>query len=183
MILKQADILSQELKQRIQKVRVFIVDIDGVLTDGRLIFGNYGDELKFFDVQDGLGMVLLKSSGMKTVMLTSRKSKINQKRAKELGVDKLYQEAGDKLKVYEKILKRFKVAADQTCYVGDDLIDLPVLSRVGFAAAVDNAVPEVKQRSHYVSSRAGGRGAVREIADLVLKAQDKWESATERYKS
>lgn len=174
--------LSIENFERARKVKVVIVDVDGVMTDGRIIYGNYGDELKFFDVKDGLGLVLLRDAGLKTIILSSRKSRIIQKRAKELKVVKIYQDVKDKLKIFEKMLRKFKVSADEVCYIGDDLIDIPVLRRAGFAVAVDSAVPEAKEGVHYVTQRGGGRGAVREVCDLILKAQQKWDSVTERYR-
>lgn len=170
-----------ELKAKAVRIKVVILDIDGVLTDGRIILGNYGDELKFFDVQDGLGLVLLRQAGLKTVIISAKKSRINHRRAKEVQIVKIYQNAHDKLKVYEKVLKKFKVAPEEVCFIGDDLLDIPVLSRVGLAVAVKNAVPEAKEKSHYVTQNKGGRGAVREVADFILKAQNKWDQVTQRY--
>lgn len=173
--------LHASLEQRLKLVKLAIFDVDGVMTDGRIIYGDHGDELKHFDVQDGFGMAMLSRAGIRTAMITAKKSRINQRRAKELHVEKLYQNAKDKLKVYERALKKFKVSHEEVCYVGDDLIDLPVLSRVGFAVAVANAVEEVKQKAHYVTERSGGRGAVREVVDLILKTQGKWAGVTQRY--
>ncbi len=173
--------ISDELKHRILKVKLLIVDNDGVLTDGRVALGDYGDELKFFDAQDGFGVVLLKRAGVPTVMVTGKKSKINPRRAKEIRIVKVYQDAFDKLSVFQKVLKKFKVSADEVCCIADDLVDIPILKRAGFAVAVSNAVPEVKGISHYVTDRAGGRGAVREVADLLLKTQGKWGLVTDHY--
>ena len=173
--------VSPELQERFKKVKLVIFDNDGVLTDGRIVYGDYGDELKFFDVQDGHGMVMLHRAGLRTVILSAKKSKINRKRAKELMISEVFEKAVDKLKVYEKILKKFKVAPEEICYVGDDLIDLPVMRRVGVAAAVSNAVDEVKEAAHYVTQKSGGRGAVREVADLLLKTQGLWIQVTEKY--
>ncbi len=173
--------IADSLKERILKIKLVIMDIDGVLTDGRIILGNYGDELKFFDVQDGLGMVLLRRAGLKTVIITSKKSRINMKRAREVNISKIYQKVSNKLKAYEKVSKKFKLSAEQTCFVGDDLLDIPVMKRIGFAVAVQNAVLEVKEIAHYVTEQRGGRGAVREVADMILKCQDKWRQATESY--
>ena len=171
----------EHLKERIRKIKLVIFDNDGVLTDGRIVYGDYGDEIKFFDVQDGFGMTLLQRAGLHTAILSARKSRINLRRSKELSVDKIYQNAFDKLKTFEKALKKFKLRAEEVCYVGDDLIDLPVLKRVGFAVAVANAVEEVKKAVHYCTERSGGRGAVRELADLLLKNQGRWAEVTERY--
>lgn len=170
-----------DIQSRLQKIKLVIADIDGVLTDGRIIFGNYGDELKFFDVHDGFGLVMLRRAGFKTIILTAKKSRINVKRAKEVCVIKLYQNAKDKLKVFEKVMRRFHVEPQEICFIGDDLIDIPVLKRAGFAVAVQNAVPEVKPFAHYVTQKSGGRGAVREVADMILRAQGKWDETTAPY--
>lgn len=172
---------SEELKERLSRVKIVLVDVDGVMTDGRIVFGNYGDELKFFDVQDGFGLVMLRRAGFKTIMISAKKSRINQKRAKEVRITKIYQNVFDKLKVYEKILRKYRAEDAEVCYIGDDLIDIPVLRRAGFAVAVKNAVQEVQERAHYVTQKSGGRGAVREIADMILKNQGKWDEVTKRY--
>lgn len=173
--------MSDELKDRILKIKLVVMDVDGVLTDGRIVYGDYGDELKFFDVQDGFGLVQLRRAGIPTVIISAKKSRINQRRAKELRVAKIYQNAPDKLKIFEKVSKKMKVNHDEVCFIGDDLVDIPVLLRVGFAVSVKNAVDEVKNIAHYVTLKMGGRGAVREVADLILKTQGKWPAVTERY--
>ena len=173
--------IAQELQERLRAIKLVLIDNDGVLTDGRIVYGDYGDELKFFDVQDGFGMVLLYRAGLKTIIISGKKSRINSRRAKELKVEKIYQNAFDKLSVFEKVLRKFRVAPNETLYIGDDLIDIPVMKRVGFAAAVANAVPEAKAVAHYVTERSGGRGAVREIVDLLLKTQGRWAEVTEKY--
>ena len=174
-------VIAQSLKERLLKIKVVLIDNDGVLTDGRIVYGDYGDELKFFDVQDGFGMTLLGRAGIPFVIVSGKKSRINHRRAKELQASYLFQKVADKLKVYEKIIKKYKVSGEEVLYIGDDLIDLPVLKRAGFAAAVANAVPDVKEIAHYVTERSGGRGAVREVIDLLLKAQDKWTDAAGKY--
>ena len=172
---------AADLNERIQKIKLVIVDNDGVLTDGRIVYGDYGDDIKFFDVQDGFGMVLLRRAGLNTVIISGKKSSINHRRAKELMVNKIFQNAFDKLKVFEKVSQKFKIAPEETCYVGDDLIDLPVMTRVGLAVAVSNAVEEVKLAAHYITQKSGGRGAVREVVDMLLKGQGKWTEVTQRY--
>lgn len=173
--------IADDLKERIRKIRLLLVDNDGVLTDGRIVFGEGGHELKFFDVQDGFGLVMLHRAGFLTAIISAKKSGLNRRRAKEVQATRIYQNAFDKLGVYEKILKEFKLGPEEVCYVGDDLIDLPVMTRAGFAVAVCNAVPEVKAAAHYVTERHGGRGAVREVADLLLKTQGRWAEVTQRY--
>ena len=173
--------MDDALKERIQKIKLVIVDNDGVLTDGRIVFGDYGDELKFFDVQDGFGLVLLRRAGFSTVIMSGKKSRINHRRAKELQVNKILQNVFDKLKGFEKLIKDFKVSPEEVCYIGDDLIDLPVMKRVGLAVAVSNAVEDIKHVAHHVTKKHGGRGAVREVVDLLLKGQGRWAEVTERY--
>ena len=173
--------MDQGLLERIKKIRVLILDIDGVMTDGHIIYSIYGDELKFFDVQDGFGITLLRRAGIKSVIITAKKSRIVKLRARDMKVEKAYQGYTVKLKAFEDVIKRFRVKPEEVCFIGDDLIDLPILKRVGLAVAVPNAVEEVKQHAHLVTSRAGGHGGVRELCDLILKSQGKWDLATERY--
>ena len=173
--------MAQETLGRAGRVKLLILDIDGVMTDGRIIYSVYGDELKFFDVQDGFGITLLNRAGIKSVIITAKKSRIVKLRARDMRVAKAYQGYMDKLIPFNLALKKFKVAPEEVCFIGDDLIDIPVLKRVGFAVAVPNAVEEVKQSAHHVTSKTGGRGAVREICDLILKSQGKWDLATAKY--
>lgn len=168
-------------EERIKKIKVLICDVDGVLTDGRIIMGNSGDEIKNFDVLDGFGMVLLKRAGLKTIIITANRSRLVLRRAKILGVFKTYQNCFNKLEAFNKILGTFKFKPEEICYIGDDLIDIPVMKRVGFAAAVPNAAEETKECAHYVTRKSGGHGAVREISDLILKTQGKWSSVTAKY--
>jgi len=173
--------MSAAVVERAKAVKVLILDIDGVMTDGRIIYGIYGEELKFFDVQDGFGIFLLNRAGIRSVIVTAKRSRIVKMRGRDLKVARVYHGYTDKLIPFNKILKRFKVAPEEVCFIGDDLIDIPVLKRVGFAVAVPNAVDEVKAASHHITSKTGGRGAVREICDLLLKSQNKWDSATSKY--
>ncbi len=173
--------IRQDIIEKARRVKVLIVDIDGVMTDGRIVYGIYGDELKFFDVQDGFGISLLNKAGIKTIIITAKKTRIVKMRARDLRFAKAYQGNPDKVVPFNRVLKRFRVKPEEVCFMGDDLMDLPVLKRVGFAVAVPNAVEEVRKGSHYVTRASGGRGAVREICDLILKSQDKWDLATQRY--
>lgn len=174
-------IVSHEIAQRASRVSVLLIDVDGVLTDGRIVYANYGDELKFFDVQDGAGLVFWNRVGLKSAIITARTSKLLKRRAKEMRIDFLAQGKLVKLPTYEQMLKRFRVNHEQVCVVADDLMELPMLHRAGFAVAVANAVPEVKAISHYVTQRAGGKGAVREVVELILKAKGLWEQVLQRY--
>ncbi len=169
------------IDDRAKKIKLVIFDIDGVLTDGRIIHGNYGDELKFFDVQDGLGIILLHRAGIKVAIITAKASKIVRNRAKELKVKYVFQNHHDKLKIFEKLIKKLRLSPDEVCFIGDDLIDIPILKRVGLAVSVPNSVNEVKEITHYTTEKSGGRGAAREVIDIILKSQNKWDEVTARY--
>ena len=173
--------LNNSIIERAKKIKVLVLDIDGVMTDGRIIYSIYGDELKFFDVQDGFGITLLNRANIKSVIITAKKSRIVKLRARDMKVAKAYQGYIDKVKAFNKLLRKFRVSPEEVCFIGDDLIDIPVLRRAGFAVAVPNAVDEVKQSAHHITSKTGGRGAVREICDLILKAKGKWDLATSKY--
>lgn len=173
--------ISQENLDRIAKIKLLILDIDGVMTDGHIIYSIYGDELKFFDVQDGFGITLLNRVGIKSVIITAKKSRIVKLRARDMKVARAYQGYIDKVKAFNHALRKFRVKPEEVCFIGDDLIDLPVLKRVGFAVAVPNAVEEVKQHAHHTTERAGGHGAVRELCDLILKSQGTWDLVTAKY--
>lgn len=167
--------------QKLKPIKLLILDVDGVLTDGKVIYTDSGEEIKQFDVRDGHGLKLLMRAGIGVVLLTGRKSKVILHRARDLGIEDIYQKATDKIEVYRKILTKSKLPDKNVAFVGDDLVDIPVLKKVGFAAAVPDAVPEVKGVVDYVTSKKGGEGAVREICELLLKAQNKWEKVTEKY--
>jgi 3-deoxy-D-manno-octulosonate 8-phosphate phosphatase (KDO 8-P phosphatase) len=172
---------AKDVEDRIKQVKLLILDVDGVLTDGHIAYGDYGDELKYYDVLDGFGIQLLRKGGIASVIITAKKSKINVRRARDLQIAHVYQDAQDKLLVFAGVLKKMGLAPDEVCCIGDDLVDIPVMSRAGFAVAVQNAVPDVKRIAHYVTARNGGRGAVREVADKILKTQGKWGVVTEKY--
>lgn len=170
-----------ELDERLKRVRLLVLDLDGVLTDGRIFYGDHGDELKSFHMQDGFGLVLLQKSGIPTVIISGKKSRVNERRAKELKIAKLFQNISDKAQVLQKTLQKMKLTPEETCVVGDDILDIPILKGAGFAVAVQNAVPEVKEIAHYVTQKKGGDGAVREVVDLILKGQGKWPIVTGKY--
>ena len=173
--------LSPAIVARASKVNVLLVDVDGVLTDGRIVYAEYGDELKFFDVQDGAGMVFWHRVGLKSAIISGRTSKLVKRRAKEMKVDFLVQGQLIKLPVYEQMLKRFRISDEQVCAVCDDIMELPIALRAGLAVAVPNAVDEIKRVSHYVTRREGGHGTVREVIDLILKAKGLSEQVLQRY--
>lgn len=169
------------MKDRLERLRLLLLDVDGVLTDGRIVFDDRGVESKAFDVKDGHGLKLLQRAGIRVGIITGRESRVVQVRAAELGIEILHQGAREKLVPYREILEQTGVSDEEVGYVGDDLVDLPVLRRVGFSATVADAVPEVKSRVDYVCQRPGGRGAVREICDLILRQTGAWETVTARY--
>lgn len=174
--------MNESLKRKIAKVKLLVLDVDGVLTDGRIILDHTGREIKNFDVQDGFGIVLFREAGYKTAVLSARAAEAVTARAEDLKIDVICQNAYPKISAYESILASLNVKDDEVCFVGDDLPDLPVLRRAGFPAAVSNAVLEVKRRAAYVTQKKGGRGAVREIIELILKTQGKWKDAVARFR-
>jgi 3-deoxy-D-manno-octulosonate 8-phosphate phosphatase (KDO 8-P phosphatase) len=169
------------MKERIAQIRLLLLDVDGVLTDGRIVFDANGVESKFFNVKDGHGIKLVQRAGITVGIISGRKSQVVANRAAELGIGHLYQNFLDKLAPYRELLAKTGLRDEQIAYVGDDVIDLPLLRRVGFAAAPADAVPEVLQHVHYITRNRGGWGAVREVCDLLLKGQDLWDTVTARY--
>ena len=166
------------ITKRAKKIRLLLMDVDGVLTDGRIWLLSWPDgtaqEIKGFSAYDGAGLKLARAGGLRTGVITGRESAAMARRAKEAEIEFVYQGRGEKLPAYLEILHEAKMKDEEVAYVGDDLPDLPVLSRVGLAFAVENAVPEVKRAAHYVTKAAGGNGAVREVVELLLKSQGKW---------
>jgi 3-deoxy-D-manno-octulosonate 8-phosphate phosphatase (KDO 8-P phosphatase) len=158
---------------RLAAVRLVAMDVDGVLTDGGIWYSDQGDELKRFDVRDGQGLVLLRDAGVVTAIVTRRHSKIVERRARELGIAEVHQDAADKAAVVQDLLKRHGIRAADACYVGDDLGDLPAMALVGVPVAVADAVPAVRTAAAYVTRAHGGRGAIRELCDLILAARPK----------
>jgi 3-deoxy-D-manno-octulosonate 8-phosphate phosphatase (KDO 8-P phosphatase) len=167
--------------ERAARVRLVIMDCDGVLTDGRAIYISSGDEALAFNVKDGTGIKYLQRAGLKTAILSGRDVEAVRARAQTLGIKEVVQGAKVKIDAYEQILAHAGLADEAVAYIGDDLPDLPVMRRVGLAAAVADAVPEVTAAAHLVTERRGGDGAVRELAEFILKAQGKWEEILRRY--
>jgi len=169
------------VEEKAKKIKLLILDVDGVMTDGRIIYDNFGDELKFFDVHDGMALALWKFAGLKLVIMSAKGSRIVKRRARECSADGLYMKMWDKAKGYEKIVKRFRVKDEEVAAMGDDLLDIPVLKRAGLGTAVANAAEETKQSADYVTKKLGGRGAVREVIELILKSQGKWQEVAGKY--
>jgi 3-deoxy-D-manno-octulosonate 8-phosphate phosphatase (KDO 8-P phosphatase) len=161
----------QDVYDRARNIRVAAFDVDGVLTDGALYYSDSGEELKAFSVQDGHGLKMLKDSGIAVAIITSRTSRLVEARARNLGIDHLFQGAADKLVAFGQLLERCGVEATGCAYAGDDLVDLPVLKRCGLAVTVPGAPALVRRHAHFVTRRDGGSGAVREMCELILHAQ------------
>ena len=163
------------------QIKMLILDCDGVLTDGRIIIGGGGDEQKQFDVRDGTGIKYWQRAGNRTAVITGRTSEVVAKRADELGIAIVRQGATVKLNAYDQLLADEGLTDAETAYVGDDLPDLPVMRRVAFPASVADAAPAVRAAALYVAAQPGGRGAVREIIETLLRLQGRWRSITARY--
>jgi 3-deoxy-D-manno-octulosonate 8-phosphate phosphatase (KDO 8-P phosphatase) len=178
---------SQDAEERARRVELVLMDVDGVLTDGQILLipnGNGGvHEMKAFDVQDGVGLTFVHRAGLRTGLLTGRWSESTLARAKELGIELVEQGSHNKLETYLKMCAQVQLDHSAIAYMGDDMQDLPVLRRAGFAIAPANAQVEVKKLCHLVTERSGGRGAVREALDFILKAQGKWEQIMSRYRA
>ena len=168
--------LPADIRERAARVKLAIFDVDGVLTDGKLWYSDDGRELKAFHAHDGFGLKRLIANGIEVAIITSRMSHMVTERTAELGIAHVYQGQESKRACFEELLHALKLTADQASYCGDDLPDLPVMSRVGLAVAVANAHPWLRDRAHWRTRHAGGEGAVREVCDLLLTAQGKAES-------
>ncbi|MGI4848434.1 MAG: KdsC family phosphatase [Janthinobacterium lividum] len=173
--------LPADTQRRAAAVRLMIFDVDGVLTDGSLQFGTDGEMLKTFHVLDGQGIKQLQRSGVEVAIITARQSPIVARRAADLGITHLYQGAHDKLAAFTTLMDQCRLDASSCGYIGDDVIDLPILTRAVFAASVPNGHAEVRKRVHYITRALAGAGAVREICDLLLQAQGNYEAALAPY--
>lgn len=179
--------ITPELRQRAAQIKMFIMDVDGVLTDGRLLNVPGPDgkmvESKMFDSQDGIALQWLSWYGIQTGVISGRVSAATEERARQVKMTYVYQGHIEKIPILEEIAARSGIALDQMAYAGDDLTDVVVMRRVGLAVAVDNARPEVKRAAHYVTSSGGGRGAVREVCELLLDAQGHWQELLRKYQA
>ena len=160
---------------RAARIRLLLFDVDGVLTDGTILLDAHGEEAKVFHIRDGTAVVLAHKAGLMTGLLSARQSASTSERATQLGIKLVYQGVASKLAAYEQILRDHELTDEEVAYMGDDLVDLPVLARVGLSAAPADAVSDVRDRVTWVSRRAGGRGAVRDFVELVLRAQSRWQ--------
>jgi 3-deoxy-D-manno-octulosonate 8-phosphate phosphatase (KDO 8-P phosphatase) len=163
--------MEADLKARLRKIKILLLDVDGVLTDGGLYYSEDGDEMKKFFVRDGLGIKLVQQTGVQVGFITGMQSKLVSRRAKSLKIDEVIQGCMVKEPVVEALIRRKGLAWDQVAYIGDDLIDVGVMRLVGFAAAVKDAAEPTKKVAHYVTKHPGGQGAVREVCDLLMQAR------------
>jgi 3-deoxy-D-manno-octulosonate 8-phosphate phosphatase (KDO 8-P phosphatase) len=172
--------MSDDVLERMRRLKLMVFDVDGVLTDGTLYFSETGAELKAFNARDGHGLKMLKDSGVEVAILSARRSRAVELRAAELGISLVEQGAHEKGPAFERLIARARTSAAATGYMGDDLVDLPVLTRCGFAASVPEAPDLVRNRVHHVTRAPGGRGAAREVCELIMRAQDTLERAIAR---
>ncbi len=172
---------SDTLEARCRRIEMLVLDVDGVLTDGRIVYGDRGEELKAFHVRDGSGLKFWLGAGKRAGIISGRRSPVVLRRATELGLTAVVQGAQDKRPAFEQMLTEHGLSAEQACYVGDDLPDVPLLRRSGLAVAVADACGEAKAAAGYVTAAAGGRGAVREVVELILRAQQRWAEVVARY--
>lgn len=170
-----------QILAKAREVKLLILDVDGVLTDGRLFFDDQGREYKCFHARDGHGIKLLRQSGVEVAVISGRKSNSVALRMKNLGIEHVYQGHEDKIAAFHEVLEKTGVSAEQAAHVGDDLLDLPIMTRVGFAVAVNDANFAVKQHADWCTETNGGLGAVREVCDLIMQAQDSFTAVLQRY--
>jgi len=170
-----------QIERRAARIKLLLLDCDGVLTDGRLWLLENGDEHKSFNTKDGLGLTLLRRAGLRAGIISGRTSTALERRAKELGVEFLRQGNEQKVAAFEDILRVAAVSEDEVAFVGDDLSDIPLMRRVEFAVAVADAVEETRAAAHYITRAKGGKGAVREVIEIILKSQGHWQDLVETY--
>ena len=171
------------LADRCRAIELLVLDVDGVLTDGRIVYADNDVELKAFHVRDGSGLKVWEAAGKRSALITGRQSRVVAMRAAEVGISHVFQGAADKLAVFQQLLQAVGLTPEQACYVGDDLPDLPLLRRCGLAVAVADACPEVRHDAHHVTQRPGGHGAVREVIELILRCQGHWQRVMDHYRN
>lgn len=175
--------MTQDAIERARDIKLIIFDVDGVMTDGTLFLADDGQEYKGFNSLDGHGLKMLKNSGVELAIITGRNSQVVEHRARNLGITHLHQGAHDKLKVYRQLLEDLGISAEQTAFMGDDVVDLPVMRRARLAITVPSAPDLVKAHSHYITRREGGRGAVREACEYIMRAQGTFDAQMAVYLS
>lgn len=173
--------MEKNIEEKLKKIKMLILDVDGVMTNGSIIMDSDGRELKNFNVRDGHGLVMIQRHGIRVAILTGRTSAVVEHRARDLKITEVYQGALNKQEIFLQILEKNNLLQDEIAYLGDDIVDIPVLKRVGFSAAVADALELVKTSVDYVTLHRGGQGAVREICEMLLKAQNYWTEVAKRY--
>lgn len=173
--------LTEKIQEKAKKIKFLILDVDGVLTSGGIILDSENNELKIFNVRDGHGLVMLHKSGIGIAVITGRHSKAVERRMRELGITEVYQGAREKLKIFNEIIEKYGLKKEEIAVMGDDIIDLSILSRAGFSAAPQDAHEEVKKAVDYVTEGKAGKGAVRELCDIILKAKGFWDNFINEY--
>ncbi|HEX8175359.1 MAG TPA: HAD family hydrolase [Pyrinomonadaceae bacterium] len=171
----------RDIERRASRIRLLLMDCDGVLTDGRITLVGEGDEEKSFHTRDGHGLVLLHRAGLRSGIISGRTSTLVERRARELGMTYVKQGTWDKIKEFEEVLREAGVEDEEVAFIGDDVTDIPLMQRSELAVAVADAVEETRRAAHYVTGLPGGFGAVREVCELILKAQGHWEDLMQRY--
>lgn len=174
---------TEEIRERARLIKLLILDCDGVMTDGRILPISPNEETKFFDARDGHGIRMAIRAGLNVAIISGRTSFAVRARAHDLGITHLYEGAFVKLDSYKKILQDENLKDQDICYIGDDVVDIPLFRRVGLAVAVADAAEDAKDYAHFITRHEGGKGAVREIIELILKSQGKWQEAMSRYLS
>ena len=170
-----------DIYNRAAKIRLLVLDVDGVLTDGSIIYTAAGDEIKCFHVRDGNGIRMVMQAGIEVALITGRRSEAVAHRAKNLGISQVFQGVRDKLEVLRTLQSDLGVSTDETAVMGDDLVDLPIMLTAGLAAAVADASREVRENSHLVTTAFGGKGAVREVCEILLKAKGLWDDILRQF--
>ena len=173
--------LNAEARARVERVKILFLDVDGVLTDGRLFYHDDGTESKAFDVRDGHGIKMLNHAGIESALISGRNSPLVEKRAVDLGITEVVQGVRDKVPILEEILSKRDLKLEEAAFMGDDVVDLTAMNRVGFAVAVADASEHLFDTAHYVTLAPGGRGAVREVAELILGVQGLWNKVAGMY--
>lgn len=173
--------LNAETRERVERVKLLVLDVDGVMTDGRLIYHDDGTESKAFDVRDGHGIKMLKQAGIETALISGRSSPLVEKRAADLGITEVVQGVRDKIPILETLLSKKNLKLEEVAYVGDDVVDLPLMNRVGLAVVVADGSEYLFDTAHYVTLAPGGRGAVREVVELILGVRGLWDEVARPY--
>ena len=172
---------KSKLKKIAKNTKLLILDVDGVLTDGSIILDNEGNEFKSFHVRDGHGIKMLVRAGITVAIITGRQSKVVERRAQELGISEVFQRCHDKRVAYKQLIEKYSVKDDEIAYIGDDIVDICLLKKAGLSVAVAEAEDEVKEAALMITKHRGGRGAVREVCDFLLKAKGLWKGIIDEY--